>query len=131
MTVVRSRESQKVIYRLTADLVVLIHLLFILFACLGGLLVLKYPRCAFLHLPAFIWAVLISLVGAVCPLTPLENWLRERGGLLGYDTSFIEHYILPIIYPGELTRGKQIFLGLLVLVINLGIYGFRVLKTKA
>ncbi len=110
------------IYRLTADLVVLIHLAFILFAVLGGFLVLKYRGCALLHLPALIWAVLISLAGWVCPLTPLENWLRERGGLLGYETSFIEHYILPVIYPGELTRSMQIFLGLLVLVINLGIY---------
>ena len=119
------------IYRLTADFVVLIHLAFILFAALGGLLVLKYPRCALLHLPALLWAVLISLAGWVCPLTPLENWLRERGGILGYDTSFIEHYILPFIYPGELTRRMQISLGLLVLIINLGIYGCRVLKTKA
>ena len=119
------------IYRLTADFVVLIHLAFILFAALGGLLVLKYPRCALFHLPALIWAVLISLAGWVCPLTPLENWLRERGGLFGYNTSFIEHYILPVIYPGELTRRMQIFMGLLVLFINLGIYGCRVVKTKA
>ena len=116
------------IYRLTADLVVLIHLAFILFAALGGLLVLKYHRCAQLHLPALVWAVLISLANWVCPLTPLENWLRERGGLLGYETSFIEHYILPVIYPAELTRSLQIFLGLLVLVINLGIYGYHFLK---
>ena len=119
------------IYRLTADFVVLIHLAFILFAALGGLLVLKYHRCALIHLPALVWAVLISLAGWVCPLTPLENWLRERGGLMGYDTSFIEHYILPVIYPGELTRSIQIFLGLLVLVINLGIYGCRFLKSRS
>ena len=118
------------IYRLTADLVVLIHLAFILFAALGGLLVLKYRRCALIHLPALVWAVLISFAGWVCPLTPLENWLRERGGVLGYETSFIEHYILPVIYPGELTRRMQIFLGLLVLIINLGIYGYRFVKTK-
>ncbi len=122
------------IYRLSADFVVLIHLAFILFAVLGGLLVLKYRRCVLLHLPALVWAVLISLFGWVCPLTPLENWLRERGGVLGYDTSFIEHYLLPVIYPGELTRRIQIFLGLLVLVINLGIYGWiacRILIPKA
>ena len=118
------------IYRLIADLVVLIHLAFILFAVLGGLLVLKYRRCAMIHLPAFIWAVLISLAGWICPLTPLENWLRERGGLLGYKASFIEHYILPLIYPGELTRTLQIFLGLLVLAINLGIYGYCFFKIK-
>ena len=121
------------IYRLTADFIVLIHLLFILFAVLGGLLVLRYKRCALLHLPALSWAVIISLAGWVCPLTPLENSFRERGGVLGYDTSFIEHYLLPIIYPGELTRSLQIFLGLLVLVINLGIYGwiaYRVIIPK-
>ncbi|MEM9275785.1 MAG: DUF2784 domain-containing protein [Cyanobacteria bacterium P01_F01_bin.143] len=118
------------IYRLSADLVVLIHLAFILFAVLGGLLVRKSSRFALLHLPALTWAVLISLAGWVCPLTPLENWLREQGGLLGYETSFIEHYILPVIYPEELTRSLQIFLGLLVLVINLVIYSYRFLKTK-
>lgn len=117
------------IYRLTADFVVLIHLAFILFAALGGLLVLKYRRCALIHLPALVWAVLISFAGWICPLTPLENWLRERGGVLGYETSFIEHYILPVIYPGELTRRMQIFLGLLVLIINLGIYGYRFVKS--
>ena len=120
---------QNMIYRLTADFVVLIHLAFILFAAFGGLLVLKYPRCALLHVPALIWAVLISLAGWVCPLTPLENWLRERSGAVGYDTSFIEHYILPIIYPGELTRKKQVFLGLLVLIINLVIYRWIVRRT--
>ena len=117
------------IYRLTADFVVLIHLAFILFAAFGGLLVLKYHRCSLIHIPALVWAVLISFAGWVCPLTPLENWLRERGGLLGYETSFIEHYILPVIYPGELTRSMQIFFGLLVLVINLVIYGYRFLKS--
>lgn len=122
------------IYRLIADLVVFIHLLFILFAVLGGLLVLKYHRCALLHLPAFVWAVLIALFGWVCPLTPLENWLRELGGVLGYETSFIEHYLLPVIYPGQLTRRIQICLGLLVLSINLVIYGWftcHTLKNKA
>ncbi|MDJ0632751.1 MAG: DUF2784 domain-containing protein [Xenococcaceae cyanobacterium MO_188.B29] len=122
------------IYRLIADLVVFIHLLFILFAVLGGLLVLKYHRCALLHLPALVWAVLIALFGWVCPLTPLENWLRELGGVLGYETSFIEHYLLPVIYPGQLTRRIQICLGLLVLSINLVIYGWftcHTLKNKA
>jgi hypothetical protein len=120
-----------VTYRLSADLVVLIHLAFILFVCLGGFLVLKYRRCAFLHLPALTWAILLSLFGWVCPLTPLENRLREQAGMSGYETSFIEHYVLSLIYPGELTRTIQIFLGLLVFVVNLGIYGSRLLKTKA
>ncbi len=120
------------IYRLTADFVVIIHLVFILFAALGGFLVLRYRRLALLHLPAWFWAVLISFGGWVCPLTPLENWLRQRSGAVGYEVSFIEHYLLPIIYPGELTRSVQIFLGLLVLVSNLSIYGwitYRLFKT--
>ena len=70
------------IYRLIPDFVVLSHLGFILFAAFGGLLVLKYPRCALLHVPALVWAVLISLAGWLCPLTPLENWRRERGGIV-------------------------------------------------
>ena len=117
------------IYRLTADLLVLIHLGFILFAVLGGLLVLKYRPCFFFHLPALVWAILIALFGWVCPLTPLENRLRELGGVLGYETSFIEQYLLPIIYPGALTRRKQVFLGLLVLIINLVIYRWIVCRT--
>ena len=76
-----------------------------------------------MHLPVVAWAALIEFAGWVCPLTPLENWLRMRGGATGYHGGFVEHYIIPILYPGQLTRSVQIVLGGLVLLINAGIYG--------
>lgn len=110
-------------YCLLADLVVVLHLLFILLAVLGGLLVLRWRRFVWLHLPVAFWAILIELVGWICPLTPLENHLRQRGGETSYSTGFIEHYIVPIVYPENFTRELQITLGVLVLILNLGIYG--------
>lgn len=112
------------IYRFLANGVVAVHLAFIIFAVAGGLFVLKWRRLVWLHLPACLWAALIELMGWLCPLTPLENWLRARGGTAGYRSSFVEHYLLPLIYPAALTRPQQIVLGLLVLGINLGIYGW-------
>ena len=121
------------LYCVFADLVVVVHLAFVLFAVLGGLLVLKWKRCAWLHVPAVLWAALIEFAGWVCPLTPLEIWLRERGGAIAYRSGFVEHYILPLLYPAVLTRRLQIVLGLFVLGINLGIYGwvlYRIVKGK-
>ena len=121
------------LYRVFADLVVVVHLAFVLFAVLGAFLVLKWRRCAWLHVPAVLWAALIEFAGWVCPLTPLENWLRVGGGVIAYRSGFIEHYILPILYPAVLTRRLQITLGLFVLGINLGIYGwvlYRIIKAK-
>jgi len=111
------------IYRALADLVLVVHLLFVAFVVLGGLLVLRRPRLAWLHLPAAIWGVLIEFAGWVCPLTPLENSLRTRGGEAGYSGGFIEHYLTAALYPLGLTRGVQFVLGMLVLVLNLAIYG--------
>jgi len=110
------------LYRLLADAVLLAHLAFILFVVLGGLLVLRRPRAAWLHLPAACWGVLIEYAGWICPLTPLENALRERGGLAGYPGGFIEHYLTALIYPAGLTRGMQVALGSLALVINGMVY---------
>jgi hypothetical protein len=112
------------VYLFLSDLIVVIHFGFVLFAVLGGLLVLKWRRLAWIHVPTCLWAALIEFAGWVCPLTPLENWLREKGGGLVYRTGFIEHYIFPLLYPVFLTRNLQIFLGLLVLWVNLGIYGW-------
>ena len=120
-------------YRIFADLVVGVHFAFVLFVILGGFWVLRWKRSAWIHVPAVLWAALIEFVGWVCPLTPLENWLRKTGGEFEYRSSFIEHYILPILYPSALTRHLQIILGLLVIVVNLGIYGWvlhRTLKSK-
>lgn len=112
------------LYRLLADLIVVVHLAFVLFVILGGFLLLRSKRAAWLHLPAVLWAALIEFGGWVCPLTPLENWLREKGGAIPYRSDFIEHYIIPLLYPVFLTRGLQIVLGFLVLAVNLGIYGW-------
>jgi Protein of Unknown function (DUF2784) len=109
-------------YPLLADLIVLGHVAFVVFAVLGGLLALRWHRFVWIHLPAVIWAAIVELFGWVCPLTPLENWLRSRGGQTVYPSDFIAHYILPLLYPEELTREVQITLGVFVLVINVAIY---------
>lgn len=108
--------------RWLADAVLLLHLAFILFVVLGGLLALRRPQFAWLHLPAALWGVLIEFTGGICPLTPLENALRRRGGDAGYPGGFIEHYLVPLIYPGSLTRPVQVALGAAVVLINLAIY---------
>ena len=112
------------LYSLLADIVVLLHLLFILFALLGGFFVLWKSSIAWLHIPTVFWAAGIEFLGWLCPLTPLENILRNKAGGAGYETGFVEHYLLPILYPVSLTRRVQIGLGLFVLCINIGIYLF-------
>jgi uncharacterized protein DUF2784 len=106
-----------------ADLVVVFHFAFVLFVVLGGLLVLRWRWVAFLHVPAALWGAWIELAGWICPLTPLEQSLRLKAGEQGYSGSFIEHYLLPLLYPSALTRNIQLLLGCLVLGLNLGIYG--------
>src|SRR5215471_15066923 len=102
-------------YLALADLVVIIHMAFLLFVALGGLMVFKWRRAAWLHAPAMLWAALIEFTEWKCPLTPLENWLRRKGGDAGYQTGFIEHYLLPVIYPVWFTRNLHIALGFLIL----------------
>jgi len=109
-------------FRLLADVLVLIHGTFVLFVVLGALLVLRQPRLAWLHLPAAIWGAAIELGGWICPLTPLENALRHRAGQAGYSGGFIEHYFLPLLYPAGLTRETQLLFGGLVAVLNLALY---------
>lgn len=109
-------------YRITADLIVLLHVCFVLFVLLGGFLVLWRKYLAWCHIPAVIWGAAIEFFGWVCPLTPLENLLRNKGGNASYATGFVEHYIMPILYPTVLTRKMQIGLGIVVLVINAVIY---------
>jgi len=117
------------IYHALANLVLIAHLAFVLFAVLGGFLALKWRSLAWLHVPAFLWGALVELAGWVCPLTPLENWLRQKGGGLTYRTGFVDHYLLPLLYPATLTRSSQIFLGLLVLSVNLGLYAWILWQT--
>lgn len=116
------------LYRLLADLVVTIHFLFILFVVLGGLLVLKWKKLAWLHIPCVIWGVLIEFRSWVCPLTYVENYFRRLAGSSGYEGSFIDHYLIPLIYPHGLTPSIQFVLGSTVILTNLVIYGLIILK---
>lgn len=118
------------LYRILADAVVVLHLGFVLFVVLGGLFVLRWPRAAWLHLPAVLWGAGIELGGGICPLTPLEIHLRRLGGEAGYAGGFVEHYILPVLYPEALTRGIQYILAGLVIGLNLAIYAI-VLRRRA
>ena len=109
-------------YGALADLVLLAHAAFILFAAGGALLLRRFPRVAWLHLPAVLWGVGIEWSGGVCPLTPLEVWLRRRAGTSGYGGDFIEHYVTAVIYPAGLTRGMQVALGGGLLLLNVFLY---------
>jgi len=109
--------------RLTADAVVLIHFGFVLFVVLGGGLVLHWPRLAWLHLPAVAWGALVEFTGWICPLTPLEQSLRAAAGEASYTGGFVDHYLIPLLYPEGLTRSIQLALGAVVLLVNGTVYG--------
>ncbi len=116
------------LYQLAADAIVLLHFSFILYVVLGGLLTYKWLCLIWLHLPAVIWGAVISLAGWVCPLTPLENQMRLAAGGSHYSSSFIEHYLLPVIYPAGLSRELQIGLGIAVVGVNLLVYAGLIIK---
>ncbi|MFA8433271.1 MAG: DUF2784 domain-containing protein [Marinifilaceae bacterium] len=121
------------IYRVLADIVVVFHLAFILFVFLGGLLVLKWTKVAWCHVPMVIWGAVVEFGNLICPLTHLEFYLRTLGGERGYAIDFVEQYIVPIVYPAALTIQLQIVLGTLVLLINGLIYlwiGYRIRRRK-
>ena len=111
-------------YRLAADAVVLLHFGYAIFVIAGGLLVFRWRWIALLHLPAVVWGVLLEFFGWMCPLTPLELRLRTAGGQAGYSGGFVEHYILPLLYPAGLDRPLQISMGSFVVAINLAVYGW-------
>ena len=111
-------------FRFFADLVVLVHFGFIVFVVLGGLLAFRWKWLPWLHIPAMAWGGFIELSGRICPLTPLENALRRAGGLKEYSQSFIEQYIIPLVYPVGLTRELQIVMGLVLIGLNILIYGY-------
>jgi len=113
-------------HRILADAVLVVHASFILFVVAGGLLVRWRKWVAWLHVPAVAWGTLIEFRGWICPLTPLEIWARSRAGETGFSGGFIEHYLLPVVYPGTLTREAQIVLGALVLVVNALVYAWVV-----
>ncbi|MDH3403279.1 MAG: DUF2784 domain-containing protein [Acidobacteriota bacterium] len=111
------------LHGLLADGVLGLHFGFLLFAVCGGLLVLRWPRLAWLHVPALLWGATVSLMGWVCPLTPLENHFRRLAGEAGYTGTFLERYVAPLVYPGALTRELQLAAGIFLLVSNLALYG--------
>ena len=110
------------VFRFLADFTVFLHLAFVVFVLLGGLLVFWRRRVAWAHLPAAGWGAWVEFTGSVCPLTPLENWLRDRGGRGAYSSSFIDHYLLPILYPDSLSPELQWGLGGIVLLVNTIVY---------
>jgi hypothetical protein len=109
-------------FRLLADATVVLHLMFVAFVVCGGLLVLRWRRVAWFHVPAAAWGAWVEFAGWICPLTPLENWLRVRGGSSAYTTGFVERYLLPVLYPESLSRDVQWVLGGLVIVVNAVVY---------
>ena len=113
-----------------ADLVVLAHLLFILFAILGGLLARWNPLAALLHLPALAWAAYVTFTGTICPLTPIEVALRREAGQAGYRGGFVEHYLIPLIYPPGLTRPLQMALGAAIVLANVAIYAWALRRRR-
>jgi hypothetical protein len=113
-----------------ADIVVLLHAAFVVFVVLGGLLALRWPRLAWLHVPAALWGAAIEFTGGICPLTPLENHWRALAGGQGYAGGFVEQYITAALYPDGLTRQLQFILGGIVLLLNIAIYGYAIRKQK-
>lgn len=118
----------QIFYRISADAVVLLHLAFVLFVALGGLLVVRRRKWAWLHIPVALWGAAVELAGWVCPLTPLENWLREMGGGEGYTGDFVARWVLPCLYPEGLTRSSQVALGLFVILANAALYSWAILR---
>jgi hypothetical protein len=110
-------------YRAAADLVLVVHLLFIVFVVGGVFLAWRWPRVVWVHLPAMVYGALIEFVGFTCPLTPLQDYLLRRGGETGYRGGFISHYLIQVIYPAGLTRGIQIGLGFFVVLVAVVGYG--------
>ena len=110
------------LYRVLADLVVILHLAFIVFVVAGGLLALRWRWLPLVHVPAALWGLCIELSGGICPLTPLENALRRAAGASGYSDSFIEHYVLPVVYPASLSPWLQLVLAGLLVSANLLVY---------
>ena len=109
-------------YRALADLVLVVHFAFVLFVIFGGVLALRWPRVAWIHLPIALYGVAVEFIGFVCPLTPLEVALRQRGGQAGYAGGFIDHYITAAIYPSGLTRQTQFILGAVLVALNIVVY---------
>ena len=117
-------------HELAADIILIIHFLFILFVIFGALLFFVAKKIVFIHIPAIIWGSYIELTHSICPLTYLENWLLQKANLTTYSEGFIQNYLVPIVYPTNLTKDIQIYLGIGLIVINIFIYAFIFCKMK-
>jgi hypothetical protein len=118
------------VYNVLADAIVITHFLFIVFVVGGGLLVIRRSKIAFAHLPAAVWGAAVELFGWICPLTPLENRFRDLAGETPYSGDFIARYLLPVIYPENLTTSIQYLLGGLVIIVNVIIYVIAIRKHR-
>ena len=119
------------IYLLLADAVVILHFTFIVFVVFGALTAYRWPRMVWAHVPCALWGAWIEITGGICPLTPFEVRFREMGGTEGYAGGFIEHYLVPIIYPSGLTRSAQLLLGGAVVAVNVSAYGFLLWRRRS
>ena len=117
-------------YEIAANLILIVHFIFILFVIFGALLFFASTKIIFIHIPAFIWGSYIELTNSICPLTYLENWLLQKANLTTYSEGFIQNYLVPIVYPLNLTKDIQIYLGITLIVINIVIYAFIFNKLK-
>jgi hypothetical protein len=117
-------------HELAADIILIIHFLFILFVIFGALLLFVEKKIVFIHIPAIIWGSYIELTHSICPLTYLENWLLQKANLTTYSEGFIQNYLVPIVYPTNLTKDTQIYLGIALIVINIVLYAFIFSKMK-
>ena len=117
-------------YEIAANLILLVHLIFIIFVVLGGLLFFASSKIIFIHIPALIWGIYIELTSSTCPLTYLENWFLHKANLTTYSEGFIQNYLVPIVYPMSLTKDLQIYLGIVLIVVNMIIYVFIISKLK-
>ena len=117
-------------YEFFANVTLIVHIAFILFIIFGGLLFFIIPKIIYFHFPALIWGLYVEFTNSICPLTYLENWFLHQENLKTYSNSFVQNYILPVIYPENLSHNSQIYLGLGLIIINLLIYGLIILKEK-
>ena len=117
-------------YELAADLTLIVHFTFIIFIAFGALLFFVSKKIIYVHIPALIWGIYMELTHSVCPLTYLENWFLEKANLSAYSESFIQHYLIPIVYPKNLTEDLQIYLAIVLMVANAIIYGLIIIKSQ-
>ena len=117
-------------YEIAANLILFVHFIFILFVVFGALLFFASSKIIFIHIPAFIWGSYITLTNSICPLTYLENWFLNKANLTTYSEGFIQNYLVSIVYPTNLTKDLQIYLGITLILINMVIYAFTYYKMK-